>query len=56
MGEFVNIDTSVTLWELPQSANHGLRLDFGEAKPNIIIHVVVEFMISGLFFMSVLPN
>ena len=35
------------------------RLDFGEAKSNfiiLIIHVVVEFVISGLFFISALPN
>ena len=35
------------------------RLDFGEAKSNFIIifiHVVVEFVISGLFFISELPN
>ena len=28
------------------------RLDFGEAKSNIIILVVVEFVNFGLFFMS----
>ena len=56
--DMVSLDLCL-LWSfvgVAQSSNNDFaqrRLDFGEAKSNfiiLIIHVVVEFVISGLFF------
>ena len=53
LGLFVGVAAELKQWFAQR------RLDFGEAKSNFIIlfiHVVVEFVISGLFFISELQN
>ena len=50
---FVGVAVELKQWFVQR------RLDFGDAKSNFIIlfiHVVVEFVISSLFFISELPN